>query len=371
MNTRFHYALILSATLLFSGTASAAPQYKLTELLPLQTAEADGSASNAYGINDHGVAVGWSDIYWRSPPASVYWVNGVASRLPGRIGYDSAHGINNHGHIIGTEWDDKAILWKNGIFHELTVPFPTYWTEANGINDNGIIVGAAANADYKRAGYWENESYQQLSQLYSFESSAKAVNEAGKIVGYSNTSSALNASSVATVWENGNVIALDGFSANAHSQANAVNDLGHVVGFSTDASGNRLAAFWDDSGVTSLGALAGFSQSEALGINDAGFIVGLSTHIDEFGRQSRAATLWADGQIYNLQDLIENLGADWVVFSVNGINAKGQIVGTAYIDDGFYPLNRGYVLTPVPEPSHLALLLAGIGLLCMSKRRQA
>lgn len=132
------------------------------------------------------------------------------------------------------------------------------------------------------------------------------------------------------------MIALDGFSANAHSQANAVNDLGHVVGFSTDASGNRLAAFWDDSGVTSLGALAGFSQSEALGINDAGFIVGLSTHIDEFGRQSRAATLWADGQIYNLQDLIENLGADWVVFSVNGINAKGQIVGTAYIDDGFY-----------------------------------
>jgi probable HAF family extracellular repeat protein len=136
------------------------------------------------------------------------------------------------------------------------------------------------------------------------------------------------------------------------SQGQAINNAGVVVGYSNlILSGNIDHAFRAVPGqaMQDLGTLGG-SNAVANGINNQGWIVGASEVFPGF--DGRVAFLWRDGQMINLNLLI-NPAHPYVFERAIDINDAGQILVSSS--------GGNYLLTPIPEPSTFILLLAGIG----------
>ena len=98
-------------------------------------------------------------------------------------------------------------------------------------------------------------------------------------------------------------------------------------------------------------------------VNDADWIVGLAD----------GAFLWTpeDG-LLRLTDRMDVTGTGWTLREATSINAMGQIAGWGFFDPDNDPstLNserRGFLLTPVPEPS--TMLLFAIAGTLVSRRR--
>src|SRR5262249_9738458 len=140
----------------------------------------------------------------------------------------------------------------------------------------------------------------------------------------------------------------------------AINDSGQVTGRSNLAGNLSVNGSYhafrptptgrvSDPG-TDLGTLGG-SYSEGYGINALGVVVGYS----QIPGGSALRAFLYDTQMRDLNALIPP-GSGWVLTTANGINDAGQITGAGT----FNGQTHAYVLTPVPEPSGLALAGAGL-----------
>ena len=88
-----------------------------------------------------------------------------------------------------------------------------------------------------------------------------------------------------------------------------------------------------------LGNLPGHFYSMPLVINNFGDIVG---HSSDASFDERRAFLYANGAIHDLNDLIPR-HSGWFLFEANGINDRGEIVGT-----GIYrERRRAFLLKPI------------------------
>lgn len=169
--------------------------------------------SNATGINDAGVIVGYvtggyhsglGDTSFIFDPAtnnltslvdpSTGRLNGFYNTNPLLNGYTDASDINNAGQIVGTTllptqagtvapagfiFDEAT-----GLFTHLTVPGSSA-TSALGINDNGQIVGSYVSNAISY-GYLYDQStglYTTLTDLDGAATAATGINNAGQIVG--------------------------------------------------------------------------------------------------------------------------------------------------------------------------------------------
>jgi len=169
-----------------------------------------GSWANALGVNNSGQVVGWSSLQQNATTPifhAILWSGGMQDlgTLPG-WGNSKAHGINDSGQVVGNGFnsfnasfpdsftDGHAFLWSGGMQDLGTLPG---WSAsiAYGINNNGQVVGDSFNSDSTsdtRAFLWSSESgMQDLSLLpgvvgtgWSVLSSARAINDAGQIVGW-------------------------------------------------------------------------------------------------------------------------------------------------------------------------------------------
>jgi len=142
------------------------------------------------------------------------------------------------------------------------------------LNNQGTVVGASLSPTGGTKAYsFASSVATNLGSLPGgIFSGAVKINDAGKAVGYSQSS--LNPQ-VAVLFDAGTVISL-GTLGGTQSRAASINQSGIIVGWAdTLSSGPRAFAF--SGGVmTSLGTLGGFS-SQATDINAAGGIVGTSS----------------------------------------------------------------------------------------------
>ena len=150
-----------------------------------------------------------------------------------------------------------------------------------------------------------------------------------------------------------------------NSTANAINNIGQIVGYA-DVPGSDWHAFvYSGGSMHDLGTLYGGSGSEATSINDLGQVVGSSY------TSSGAAVAFfysGSGSIVDLNTLIR-ADSGWTLEWATGINDSGQIVGYGSGPTG---QTDAFLLTPIPEPSTLVLLVAGgLELLGFALRRSA
>jgi probable HAF family extracellular repeat protein len=296
----------------------------------------DGNSSRAYGINDNGQVVGYSDTatsgYFH---AFVTDASGQMTDL-GTLGGNSsyAYGINNNGQVVGEATSSSG---------------PVHAFVSDGTSGSMIDLGT-------------------LGGNYSY---ALGINDSGQVVGYATTDSSNYYSHAFVSDGSGSMTDLGTFGGN-YSYAQAINDSGQVVGYAYTSSGFSHAFVSDGTpgSMTDLGTLGG-NLSFAYGINDSGLIVGNSGSLG-FLYDPTTTTMT------DLNNLIDP-ASGWTITDARAINASGQIAA-----NGYNPQygRQALLLTPtadpvedptaVPEPSGLALAgAAGVVGLGLALRRRA
>lgn len=328
----------------------------------------------------------------------------VFAEPPQGLTSTSIAGINDSGRLIfGGAW------WRNGLSGTLNPMGPTSGFTFNpsgvAINNSGVVAGTArttsTNVSTNRVVRYDPTTgvTTNMGTLTTFRSDARAINNLGVIVGNSRTGSALSTQKAALFSTPGAPVnlATTGFVTTEASSAEDINDSGQIVGsgrltgntatqplrfdglggafqypilagdlggaaFGINNAGvvvgqsngltqdTRKAVVWDFAGttITALPRPAGIDSSTvASDINDAGMIIGNGL---VGGVQSRAL-LWIGGQGYDLNTLVVNPAAGFLVATPNDINNAGVIVGSAVLDGTL----RGYVLEPVQTSTHFAI----------------
>jgi probable HAF family extracellular repeat protein len=293
--------------------------------------------------------------------------------------YDSyATAINSSGQVVGYSYTAQrnvhATLWNGTTATDLgTLGGKNSYAAA--INDLGQVAGYSdtARAKIPHATLWNGTTATDLTTTSPLAwSEATAINSSGQVAGYAFTPFV---GTQATLW-NGNV-STDlgmGYSGGVESHATAINSSGQVVGYSyTSDYTFKRATFWNGTAATDLGALGGLGSS-ANAINSSGQVVGYSySYPNEMTSIDKVATLWSNGNIIDLNSLLDDstASAGWVLTNATGINDNGWIVGNARN----YLLgvnNHAFALqaVAVPEAETYTLLTAGLCLMSFVSRRK-
>lgn len=202
-----------------------------------------------------------------------------------------------------------------------------------------------------------------------YASSAIGINNAGQIVGISLTAGPVGQ---AFLYENGLMKGLGTLPGASSSSALAINSSGAIVGYSENPGSVDPRAFlyingkMRDLSTDSPGGPE-WAHSIALAIGDSGTILGyaFNKNADD---ASYKAFIDSNGAMVDLNSLVVN-GQGWHLRVANGINHSGQIIGYGSYEGEI----RAFLLTPVPEPSALALsVLGAVGLMaCRSRFRRS
>jgi probable HAF family extracellular repeat protein len=179
---------------------------------------------------------------------------------------------------------------------------------------------------------YEDGQMKDLGTLGGGSSEAYGINDSGRVIGGSNTSSGERH---AFLYENGQMKDL-GTLGGGYSQATAINNSGQVVGQSSTSSGEVHAFLYEDGQMKDLGTLGGTTMSIANAINDSGQVVGTS---------GSRAFLYQNEEMIDLGNRLhpDNNGNIWNLYSVSGINNEGRIVGAVRSSGGD---DRALLLTP-------------------------
>jgi probable HAF family extracellular repeat protein len=266
--------------------AGAERAFRNTGVRPHDLGTLGGSYSYAFAINDQGRIVGLSENADGYGRAFVY--NGGRMSDIGTLGglYSEAHDINAAGQIVGGASTpdtplDRAFLYSRGVMHNLYGLPEGDASTAYGINYAGQVVGRSAISTddppehpYHAFLYSEGKIV-DLGTLGGLFSSAYAINEAGVIVGDTNTEEELPSGHFVThafLYADGVMQDLGTFGgAETFSKANAINNRGQVVGWADDDTSTRAFLFEGGKMLdlnTLVDAGAGWFLREATAIND-------------------------------------------------------------------------------------------------------
>jgi probable HAF family extracellular repeat protein len=294
-----------------------------------------------------------------------------------------AQGINDAGAAVGyAKFTGQIHAFRVGPTGKLADPGSDLGTlggsESAGcaINASGQVAGWADTAGGGRHAFRMDAeatglaARHDLGTLGGRDSSACSMNAAGQVVGNAylagdSVSHAFRTSATGRVSDPGTDLGTLGGSS---STAYDINDQGQAVGAADVAGNGGYHAFRTAPGGrvsdpgTDLGTLGG-AYSQANAINNAGTVVGWATlpPAGTFGLSAWHAFILAPGGLLlDLNQFIDP-ATGWTLAEAVDINELGQILARGMRDpDGAGPLGQstGYcVLTPIPEPTSLLLLV--------------
>lgn len=239
-----------------------------------------------------------------------------------------AHGINNSGVIVGWsnvaggDFRHHAFVWKRGVMTDLGT-LAGGQSEATAINQDGVIVGwSRVKSGAMRAVRWKGGVKRNLGTLGGRNSQALAINPLGHIVGWSETASGARHP---FLWKDGMMTDL-GTLGGTFAEATGINRAGSVVGHSTVASGKHHAFKWKNGVFKDLGTL-GHESSVATAVNPAGQITGsLGPPADAVGEEEELTTafLYQSEVMTVIPRLVIRPSAD-----AFAISPQGLVVGRA------------------------------------------
>ncbi len=263
-------------------------------------------------------------------------------------------------------FDERGFIYQNGVMQSIGIPANAKNSRAFDINDAGLIAGVATLTDDVAAvpvSYLEKAAIIDMNAATPFtilgtfraddsgRSSARAINNSGQVVGWSDTElvDKLFDSHAFFYDPQGNATLEDlGTFGGKNSFANDINDAGVIVGLATDSNDDTFAFSFQpgtDTALVKLGVLnADLPFSVANDINDNNQVVGFSTFAKPRTPRSPAtkhATLYENGNIIDLNQQIDcSLG--WSLVTAKSINNAGEIVGSGVINTE----THGFLLTP-------------------------
>ncbi len=347
-------ASLTAVALALPGTA--ATSYTITDLGTLPNL-ADSYVNSWNGgpmINNRGHVAGFANDYGNpnafTADSPFLWTGpGEMVLLPALPGASDtmAMAINDRDQVVGSSGSGydptSAVLWEDGVVSELEGPGGDYNSySAISVNNAGTIVGVGATPGFSMVGafVWYDRKIQQLPRLASSDIFAQAnyINDKGQIVGAAGPNWWANY--YAALWDHGTIINL-GTLGGLASMAQAINNAGQIVGESQTSSGVWHATAWQDGAIVDLGSFGSDPLATANSINNRGQIVGYSAQND---LSAPHPLLWQNGTMTDLQALIPT-DSGWVLQMALSINDRGQIAGWG-LHNGAY---RACLLTPTPK----------------------
>ncbi|MGA9966386.1 MAG: DUF3466 family protein [Terriglobales bacterium] len=308
-----------------SPPSLAADTYKVEELGTLQGGSSIGSALNSFGQ-----VVGWSGFRDGGETRAFVWSRPgpllSIGTLP-RGDYSAAFGINQAGTVVGrsnTSTSTHAFIWtKAGGIRDLGVLYGDSSSTALGINDRGEVVGVSTGGLGSHAFLWARSSGMRLlAKPGESATEARAVNNAGAVVGVTVAASKGSSGDTAFLWTDHNgVIPLGTLPGDTASEATRINDSGQVVGSSSGSRGTRAVLWTGDGEIQNLGTLRSGNYSSAFDINGSGQVVGTS----DTSLGTRAFLWTREGGMVDLNALIPS-DSNVILTSAQAINEHGQIV---------------------------------------------
>jgi probable HAF family extracellular repeat protein len=298
---------LLGAALMLGGLA-AAPAQAATEPAkvpaPKQLGTLGGKHSVAYDVNDRGQVVGQSTVDPNDNTSfhNFLWQRGVMKDIG--TGFEVVD-INNRGHIaVNTYFGGvtRAGIWRDGKVTDLGIAGQN---SADAVNDNDEVVGSFRDADNNSHAFvWRRGVVTELPGTYAV---ARGINNKGVIVGAANIDGAQRG----IVWRGGKLTDLGG----PLQDAAAINDRGEIAANGRGASGWPHAFVWRNGTITELPALGGNPDwrdyTYAKAINDRGDVLGSAAT-----PTTVESAVWRNGKVQ------VGLGGN-----ARGMNNRGQLVG--------------------------------------------
>jgi len=337
--------------LLCAGFAAGVPTYVFHEI-PIEPGLS--GTTSATGVNESGVVSGtlissadYGFVWDETNGARYFNYGGPAG------GEWLAQDINDNREVTGFyggayAW--KGYIWKDGSYTDLGGVSGYIETVPVAINNHGTVVGQTWLGAYTMGPPCigaAGSGMRVLDAQFPDNSPATDINDTDQIVGYTGTGTP----GTAWIYQSGTIQTLPHLSG-SKSMAHGINEAGKVVGVS-----DSRAVLWNGGSPQDLGILGGASAS-ARAINDNDVVVGTATTAS--GEDH--AFVWEDGRMYDLNDLV-SAPAGWTLAAANDISNNGVIAGWGWNNGQ----QRAFALTPEPGTGGL-LLLGGLSFLHKRRR---
>ena len=291
-----------------------------------------GTGISLYSINDSGYVAGTMRISG-TDYNFIYDFNNVTT-LPFLPGYERAGGVrlNNNRQVGGTHSsstisESRGFFYQNGTITNVGTLGGTH-VSITGINNSGALsgyTGIGGPTPY-HAVIYENGTLKDLGTIGHEFSRGFDINNLGHVTGWSNVTAGENNIYHAFLYRNGQMVNLGTLPGDIISTGYAVNDSDYVVGDSQNylvsPQTTRAFVWYGEGSMESLPEIAGATRSEASDINNNNIIIGRCNT-----STGSIPVIWIDGQVYNINELIE---PGYTISTIMAINNNNQVLCVDY-----------------------------------------